>query len=213
MFLLSSPSRPLPEIGLSPPTAASPASGGRERWAHMTTGRASMIPRWVASCSPTPSRPSRGTSRGSTGMRMSTTIQQSAALHGSHGALPVVHRGRHSAHRPEGPRLQLDGLRLWPARWSMSRNRRIRRLRNHSMDSMIRVLSLDRVRGLCYRRASPVGSPYHFTAGFVDGSAGASPIHRFRSRARPPAEASRFFLSILHGFSKESTLTSTPAGP
>jgi hypothetical protein len=30
-------------------------------------------------------------------------------------------------------------LRLWPARWSMSRNRRIRRLRNHSMDSMIRV--------------------------------------------------------------------------
>ncbi len=204
---------PFARIELNFKAADSLASRRRGRWACITTECASMTPPWVASSSRIPSCPSRGIPGRSTGMRMSTTIQQSAALHGSHGALPVVHRGRHSAHRPEGPRLQLDGLRLWPARWSMSRNRRIRRLRNHSMDSMIRVLSLDRVRGLCYRRASPVGSPYHFTAGFVDGSAGASPIHRFRSRARPPAEASRFFPSVLHGFSKESTLTSTPASP
>ncbi len=83
----------------------------------------------------------------------------------------------------------------------------------HSMNSVIHAPSLDMGHGLCYRRASPVGSLYHFTAGFVDGSAGASPIHRFRSRARPPAEAGRFFLSVLHGLFKESKLTSASTGP
>ena len=97
----------------------------------------------------------------------------------------------------------------------MSRNRQIRRLRSHSMDSTIRALSLDRVRGLCYLRASPVGSPYHFT--LRQDSSMAQPEHPRFTASEPGLDFLQRRAVSSHRFStvslKESTLTSAPAGP